>query len=107
MTFAKTDSLAARLSEPFVRFAAVESSSALLLLVASGAALAAANSPAGPAWQAFWQTPLSLSLGDAFRLSLTLVAWVNDALMAVFFFLIGLEIKRELLSGELSSFRRA
>jgi len=107
MTFAKTDSLAARLSQPFVRFAAVESSSALLLLVASGAALAAANSPFGAAWQAFWQTPLSLSLGDAFRLSLPLVAWVNDGLMGIFFFLIGLEIKRELLSGELSSFRRA
>ena len=99
MTFAKTDSLAAWLSEPFVRFAAIESSSALLLLLASAAALAAANSPLGPAWQAFWQTPLSLSLGESFRLSLPLVGWVNDGLMAIFFFLIGLEIKRELLSA--------
>jgi Na+:H+ antiporter, NhaA family len=107
VSFAKQGSPAGRLSEPFVRFAALESSSALLLLLASAAALAAANSPFGAAWQAFWQTPLALSLGDAFQLSLPLVAWVNDGLMAIFFFLIGLEIKRDLLSGELSSFRRA
>src|SRR5512147_2416214 len=101
MTFAKTDSLAARLSEPFVRFAATESSSALLLLLASAASLVVANSPAGAGWQAFWKTPLSLSFGESAGLSLPLVGWVNDGLMAVFFFLIGLEIKREMLSGEL------
>jgi NhaA family Na+:H+ antiporter len=107
MSFAKQSSLADRLAEPFVRFARIESSSALVLLLASGAALVAANSRFGPAWQAFWQTPLAFRFGDAFELSLPLVAWVNDGLMGIFFFLIGLEIKRELLAGELSSLRRA
>jgi NhaA family Na+:H+ antiporter len=90
-----------------VRCAALESSSAFVLLLASAAALAAANSAFGPAWEQFWQTPLAFRFGAGFELSLPLVAWVNDALMGVFFFVIGLEIKRELLAGELSSLRRA
>ncbi len=61
-----------------------------MLLAASVMALAAANSPLGPAWAQFWQTPLSLSFGEGFALSLPLVKWVNDALMGVFFFVIGL-----------------
>jgi NhaA family Na+:H+ antiporter len=107
MSFAKSPSLAGRLVAPFVQFAALEASSALVLLAASVVALAAANSPLGPTWERFWQTPLSFSFGEGVALSLPLVAWVNDALMAVFFFVIGLEIKREVLAGELSSLRRA
>jgi Na+:H+ antiporter, NhaA family len=107
MASSRTPSLAARLAAPFARFAALEASSALALLLASVLALLAANSPWGPAWQAFWQTPIALSVGDAFELSLSLGAWVNDGLMGVFFFVIGLEIKREVLTGELSSLRRA
>ena len=107
MSAAKSPTLADRLAAPFVRFAALEAASAFVLLLASVVALAAANSPVGASWERFWQTPLALSFGDHLALSLSLVAWVNDALMAVFFFVIGLEIKRELLAGELSSLRSA
>jgi NhaA family Na+:H+ antiporter len=107
MTFARSPSLAGRLAAPFVRFAALEASSAIVLLLASLLALAAANSALGPAWEAFWRAPLSLAFGEGFQISLPLGLWVNDALMGVFFFVIGLEIKREVLAGELSSVRRA
>jgi NhaA family Na+:H+ antiporter len=107
MTSASGRTLADRLAAPFARFAALEASSALALLLAAAFALAVANSRLGPAWERFWQTPLSLAFGGGFELSLPLVAWVNDGLMSLFFFAIGLEIKRELLSGELSSPRRA
>ena len=64
--------------------------------------MAAANSPWAPAYEAFWQTRLVIG-PEAHPLSLTAQQWVNDALMAVFFLLVGLEIKRELLVGELST----
>ncbi len=107
MTSAPKRSLADRVAAPFARFAALEASSALVLLLAALVALCAANSRFGPAWEAFWQTRLALAWGDGFALSLPLAAWVNDALMAVFFFAIGLEIKRELVAGELSTPRKA
>lgn len=70
----------------------------LLLIAATLAALVLANSPVAPAWASFWHSAIA-----GFPLEL----WVNDALMAVFFLLIGLELKRELIAGELSSRDRA
>lgn len=94
------------LTSAFSRFAAMEASSGILLLLATAVALAFANSPLDQFYEKFWSRPLPLGVGT---LSLTLSPhdWVNDGLMAIFFFLVGLEIKREVLIGELASLRKA
>lgn len=97
---------AQRLSEAFRRFFALEASSTILLLIATVAALALANSPLRDAYEHVLHLPLSLRAGS-FVFELSLGHFVNDALMAVFFFVVGMEIKRELVLGELSSPRRA
>jgi NhaA family Na+:H+ antiporter len=98
--------LADRIARPLRRFLAIEAASSVLLLAATLVALAAANSPWRDAWAHFWHQPLALRLGSA-ELSLGLAHFVNDALMAIFFFVVGLEIKRELTIGELASRERA
>jgi NhaA family Na+:H+ antiporter len=91
---------------PVERFLAVEASSGILLLVAAAVALAWANSPWHGSYQALWHTSVGLKVGPlAFERDLHF--WINDGLMAVFFFVVGLEIKRELHAGELSELRRA
>jgi NhaA family Na+:H+ antiporter len=70
------------------------------------AALAIANSPLSAAYNHLWEIPLTLGIVPH-ELSLSLHDWINDGLMAVFFLLVGLEIKRELLAGELASARQA
>ncbi len=87
-------------------------SSSVLLLIATVLALIAANSSLSKEYQALWQLPMSLSIGDFNFFAhgghpLTLGAVINDFLMAIFFLSVGLEIKRELLCGELSSFKKA
>ena len=81
--------------------------SGLLALVAAVVALVWANSPWQASYYALWSTELNVELGDLVHLDLTLGEWVNDALMALFFFVVSLEIKRELTSGELSDPRKA
>ncbi len=98
--------LADRLARPLRRFLAIEAASSVLLLAATLVALAAANSPWREGWVHFWHQPLALRLG-AYELSLGLAHFVNDALMAIFFFVVGLEIKRELTIGELATRERA
>jgi len=95
-----------RFMNPLVRFLQVETASGIVLLLATAAALALANSPAGPQYRAFWDTPLALQVGS-FSLSHSLQEWINDGLMVIFFFVIGLEVKRELVLGELREIRRA
>jgi NhaA family Na+:H+ antiporter len=90
----------------FQQFTRLQASSGILLLLATVLALLWANSPWGESYFELWQTYLSISLGTL-TLKETLLHWVNDGLMVVFFFLVGLEIKREILVGELASFRRA
>ncbi len=80
------------LLRPFQKFVALEASGGIVLIAATLAALAWANSPWSTSYEAIWQH---------------LRFWVNDALMTLFFFVVGLEIKRELLIGELASPRRA
>ena len=87
-------SVAQRLSDTFRRFFDSERSSGLLLLACTVVALVVTNSPAGPEYQAFWRREMA---------GLSLAQWINDALMAVFFLLIGLELERELYVGELSN----
>ncbi len=95
-----------RLLQPFARFAQLETSSSLVLLAATLAALAFANSHAAVFYQHLLDFPLGLTAGAA-SFSWPFATWVNDVLMAVFFLVVGLEVKRELLVGELASFRRA
>jgi NhaA family Na+:H+ antiporter len=95
-----------RLAAPFAKFFAIEAASTLLLLLAAIAALVWANSPWRESYAAFWHLPLGVSLAGR-ELSLSLEQWVNDGLMVLFFFLVGMEIKHELVDGELSSRERA
>ncbi|MBN9658335.1 MAG: Na+/H+ antiporter NhaA [Acidobacteria bacterium] len=95
-----------QLIRPFQAFAARETAGGIVLLACTLLALWLANSPWAEAYQHFWHTKLSVSLGDG-RFSRDLHFWVNDGLMAIFFFVVGLEIKRELLVGELASPRQA
>jgi NhaA family Na+:H+ antiporter len=90
-----------RLTSPFERFLRIESASGVVLIVCTLVALAAANSEFADAYRSLWGQRLSIALGP-WKLDYPLWYWVNDALMTLFFFVIGLEIKRELISGELS-----
>lgn len=83
-----------------------ETGSALLLAGVAMIALVWANSPWSAAYEELWHTPLGISLGDA-SLELDLHHWVNDGLMVIFFFLIGLEVRQELAIGSLRDRRRA
>ncbi len=91
---------------PVARFLQVEAASGVLLLVAATVALVWANSPWAASYARFWHAPVGIRLGHrAFERP---IEWfVNDALMAVFFFVVGLEIRREIDHGELSAWRRA
>ena len=90
-----------RLQKPLIAFTHIESASGIVLLVCTAIALIAANSPFADAYAAFWNQEFSIAIDD-FELAYPLWYWVNDALMPIFFFIIGLEIKRELVIGELS-----
>ena len=94
------------LLRPFQAFFALESAGSLLLLACTVLALVWANSPFGESYVALWDTELTIG-AERFALTQTLHHWINDGLMAVFFFVIGLEIKREVLLGELSTLRNA
>ncbi|WDQ15203.1 Na+/H+ antiporter NhaA [Rhodopirellula sp. P2] len=91
---------------PFARFLHIEATSGVVLVLCTAVALAAANSRWADAYLAIWQTELTLAVGGVvFSHSLHHV--INDGLMAIFFFVIGLEVKRELAHGTLSDIRQA
>lgn len=91
---------------PFQKFVKLESFSGILLFIATLIALIWANSPYRGFYDSIWQYRLGFTTGS-FELYKPLILWINDGLMAIFFFLIGLEIKRELLIGELNSVKKA
>ena len=91
---------------PLQRFMDTEASGAIFMLVAAVAALVWANSPWWHGQETLWETELSFHVGSVAHIDLPLVEWINDALMAIFFFVVGLEIKRELVHGELRDPRR-
>ncbi len=95
-----------RIVRPFQDFAHKQSSGGVLLIAATLVALVWANSPWGESYAALWHTKLTVGVGDT-SISKDLTHWINDGLMAVFFLVVGLEIKREVLVGELSSVRNA
>ena len=95
-----------RITSPFVRFARMEAAGGIVLLSATLLALAWANSPWQHSYHDILETPVSIGVGN-FVLTENRHEWINDGLMSLFFFLVGLEIKREILVGELSSLKRA
>jgi NhaA family Na+:H+ antiporter len=95
-----------RVMRPFQEFIRLEASGGILLLLCTLIALIWANSPWSEAYFSLWQTKLKIGIGS-FVIDKPLILWINDGLMAMFFFVIGLEIKRELLVGELASLRHA
>ena len=108
------DSLIAEIEKPlgvqvrllWQQFTRLQASSGILLLTATVLALIWANSLWGHSYFELWETYLKIELGDL-ALKESLLHWVNDGLMVIFFFLVGLEIKREILVGELASLRKA
>jgi len=90
---------------PFQKFVKIESFSGILLMIATLVALVWANSRFGDSYQSLWQFKIGFTT-ESFELNKPLILWINDGLMAIFFFLIGLEIKRELLIGELNSLKK-
>lgn len=95
-----------RIISPFQTFFQQEASSGILLIIATIIALAWANSPLEKYYVSLWHTDVFIKFGS-FEITKDLLHWINDGLMAVFFFVVGLEIKREVMVGELASRRKA
>jgi Na+:H+ antiporter, NhaA family len=100
------DSRGFRFISPLRDFVRTEASGGVVLVVAALAALVWANSPLQDSYRELWSTVFTIGFPEH-HISLTLQGWVNDGLMAVFFFVVGLEIKRELVEGELREPRKA
>jgi NhaA family Na+:H+ antiporter len=95
-----------KITEPVQRFLHVEAASGVLLLICTAIALILANSAAGEWYVALWKTKVGFTFGD-FTMKHSLQHWINDGLMAIFFFVVGLEVKREMVTGELRDAKRA
>jgi NhaA family Na+:H+ antiporter len=98
--------LSKQLNQKFYEFISHQQSAGILIIGATVVSLIVANLPFHEAVESFWHTNAGIHVGS-FKFELSLHAWVNDGLMAIFFFLVGLEIKREILGGELASFKQA
>jgi NhaA family Na+:H+ antiporter len=94
------------IANPIQEFLKLQSASGILLFAFTIVAIAWSNSRWSDSYEEWWHTTLSFGFGT-FIFSKSLLHWINDGLMTVFFFVVGLEIKREILIGELSSFRKA
>jgi len=95
-----------RIKAPLNQFIKLETSSSIILFGATILALALANSPLNEEFLNLWKEYITIDL-PGFELSKPIYKWINDGLMAIFFFVIGLEIKREVLTGELSHIKKA
>lgn len=102
MKFEKIDTLL----KPFNSFIQNESTAGIFLLLCSVVALIVSNSPLSDEYHHLWEYEFSIGFGDHL-ISKSLHHWINDGLMAMFFFVVGLELKREIMGGELSSPRNA
>ena len=87
---------------PALRFMHLEAAGGVVMLVAAVVALVWANSPVQGSYASLWETPVDLSIGGLLHIEESLRMWVNEGLMAIFFFVMALEIKREAVHGELS-----
>lgn len=106
MKAARETKIKTNILDPFQRFLQVEASGGILLLFFTIIALVWANSSYGHYYHGLWENYLTIGIGN-FKLTDTILHWVNDGLMAIFFFVVGLEIKRELIAGELSTLKQA
>jgi NhaA family Na+:H+ antiporter len=88
----------------FRDFLKLETASGILLVIAAVLAMIVANSPLAPIYESLIELPVEIRAGS-FHIAKPLLLWINDGLMAIFFFLIGLELKREILEGQLSSLK--
>jgi len=95
-----------RFTKPFARFLRIESAAGVVLLLCAGLAVGISQSPWSASFAAFWEMPVGLRLG-ALEISRSLKHWINDGLMTFFFFVVALELKRELVVGELQDVRMA
>lgn len=96
------------IKNPILRFINLETTSSIILLVVSIIAIIWANSSYGYVYEALWNHKFTIGFADTdFYLVKPLILWINDGLMAIFFFVIGLEVKREVLAGELTTLRKA
>lgn len=95
------------LLNPINEFLHKEASGGILLIICTVVALVWANSPWSDFYHHLWHTYINIDFGNVLNLNYSLHHWINDGLMAIFFFTVGLEIKRELLVGELSSMQKA
>jgi NhaA family Na+:H+ antiporter len=95
-----------RLTKPFAYFLRIEAAAGAVLLLFTVAALALSNSPWSHSFLGAWETPVGIRIGS-FEFDRSLKEWINDALMTLFFFLVALELKRELVLGELKNPRMA
>lgn len=95
-----------KLTRPLQEFLHQEASGGILLIIGTIIALVWANSPFADSYHHLWNIYLSINVGEL-GLNYSLHYWINDGLMVIFFFIVGLEIKRELLVGELSSIKKA
>src|SRR5262245_44225770 len=91
---------------PVERFLAIEAASGIVLLAAAAAALVWANSPWRASYLDVWHIPAGIEFGR-FTFQHDLHFWINEGLMTIFFFVVGMEIRREIHAGELSEIRRA
>jgi NhaA family Na+:H+ antiporter len=96
-----------KIIDPFSAFLSLQQASGYLLLLATFIALILANSPIGPSFNHFWHSPFVIQLGDLISMEMTLEQVINDGLMTIFFTVVGLEIKRELKEGALSTKEQA
>lgn len=92
---------------PFEQFVRRATAGGIVLIGATLLALLLAHSPWGPAFTHFWEQPVGIAVGSVWAVHKTIHGWVNDGLMVLFFLLVGLELKREMLVGELSSIKDA
>lgn len=95
------------LLNPINEFLHREASGGILLIICTVIALAWANSPWFESYHHLWHTYITINFGDLLILNYSIHHWINDGLMVIFFFTVGLEIKRELLVGELSTLQKA
>ena len=93
------------LTTPFQRFIKIESLSGILLFSATIIALIWSNAPFSETYHQIWDFKIGIS-SESFELVKPIKLWVNDGLMAIFFFLIGLEIKREFIIGEINTVKK-
>jgi len=98
--------LLGKIISPFERFLRQTTAGGIVLMAMTLLTFAVASSPWGEAWRHLWETPFRVEIG-LYTVGMSIHAWVNEGLMALFFLLVGLELKREIMVGELASLRNA